>query len=200
MNQLSRHFVGWRAIGGRGPSRLALLALLVAAAVVGGCSSESPPADTVDRPVVTTTPPAAPALNADTALSLFESARVHASLTASALEHATLYYRVWTTDYCVFGSGSLLASLDGGPVTTERLPAGSHTFSVTFRDCLVDGLFGSSLDGTASAAYTAVDLSDVTALVSTNSMRGTALSFRSGLRDVTSDRCDVSLGSGRCHP
>lgn len=178
---LSRHFVGCRAIGGRGSSRRALLTVLIAAAVVGGCGSESPP----NQPAVAT--PAAPALKTDTALSLYESALVHASLTASALEHATIDYTVWTTDYCVLGSGSMLPSLDGGPVTAGSLPAGSHTFAVTFRDCLVDGLAGTSLNGTASAAYTGVDLGDVTALVATNSMRGTALSFRSGLNDVTSD-------------
>ena len=107
MNELSRHFVGCRAIGGYGPSRHALLTLLLAAAVVSGCDGESPRAVTVNQPVVTTPPPAAPALNTDTALSLYESAWVHASLTASALEYATTYYEVWTTDACVFGSGSM---------------------------------------------------------------------------------------------
>ena len=67
------------------------------------------------------------------------------------------------------------------------LPADSHTFEVTFTNCLVDGLASIRLNGTASAAYTGVDLSDVTALVSTSSMRGTALNFRSGLSDVTSE-------------
>ena len=172
---------------GRGPSRHAVLTLIMAAAVVSGCGSESPSATTVNQPPVSTPPPAGPGHNTDTALSLYESARVHASLTASALEHATQYYRVWTTNYCVFGSGSMLASLDGGPATAGELPAGSHTFAVTFSNCLVDGLAGISLNGSASAAYTGVDLSDVTALVSTNSMRGTALAFRSGLHDVTSE-------------
>jgi hypothetical protein len=176
--------LGCGAIGGRDPARHAFLTLLVAAAVVSGCGGGSSPANPVDQPSVNTPPPA---LDTDTALSLYESAWLHASLTASALEHAAIDYGVWTTDYCVFGSGSMLASLDGGPVTTGALPAGSHTFAVTFSDCLVDGLVGTSLSGTASAEYTSVDLSDVTALVSTTSMRGTLLAFRSGLHDVTSD-------------
>ena len=81
----------------------------------------------------------------------------------------------------------MLASLDGGPVTAETLPAGSHTFAVTFMNCTVDGLAGIMLNGTASAVYTGGDLSDVTALVSTSSMRGTGLAYRSQLYDVTSD-------------
>lgn len=32
----------------------------------------------------------------------------------------------------------MLSSLDGGSVTAGSLPAGSHTFAVTFRDCLAD--------------------------------------------------------------
>jgi len=193
MNEPCRHFVRCRAIGGREPSRRALLTLLMAAAVVSGCGGESPPAVTVNQPAVTTPPPAAtpppatPALNTNTALSLYESAWVLASLTASVLEFATIDYGVRTPGSCVFGSGSMLASLDGGSVTAGTLPAGSHTLAVTFANCLVDGLAGTSLNGTASAAYTGVDLSDVTALVSTNSMRGTALALRSGLYDVTSD-------------
>jgi hypothetical protein len=79
------------------------------------------------------------------------------------------------------------ALLDGGPVTAGTLPAGSHTFAVTFANCRVDGLVGTSLNGAASAAYTGADLNDVTALVSAKSMRGTALALRSGLDDVTAD-------------
>jgi hypothetical protein len=134
-------------------------------------------------------------------LSLYESAEVLASLTASALVHATSDYEVWTTGPCVFGSGSLLAALDGGSATRGTLPVGSHTFAVAFNNCLVDGLVGVTLNGTASAAYTSVDLRDVTALVSANSMRGTLLALRSGLHDVTSDgsgtwrRVTTSAGS-----
>jgi hypothetical protein len=187
MNELSRHVVGCRAIGGRGPSRHAFLALLMAA-VVSGCGSGSVNQPVVtDQPVVTTPPPAVTALDTDTALSLYESASVDSRLTASALEYATIDYGVWTTEYCVFGGGSMLVSLDGDPVTAGILPAGSHTFAATFTNCLVDGLAGTTLNGTASAAYTGVDLSDVTALVSANSMRGTLLALRSGLNDVTSD-------------
>jgi hypothetical protein len=143
---------------------------------------------TTPPPVSTPPPPTVePALSSSKALSLYESALVHASLTASALEYATIDYGIWTTDSCVFGSGSMLPSLDGSPAAAGTLPAGSHSFEVKFTNCLVDGLIGTSLNGTASAEYTGIGLSDVTALVSTSSMRGTGLAFRSGLDDVTSD-------------
>ena len=112
---------------------------------------------------------------------------MHAALTASALEYGTIDYRVWPAGACVFGGGSRLASLDEGSVSAGTLPAGSHTFAVTFTNCLVDGLASTSLNGTASAVYTGVDMSDVTALVSTSPTRGTGLAFRSGLDDATSD-------------
>lgn len=186
MNEPSTRFVACRAIRARGPSRPALLALLLATAVVGGCDGGSSAAGPADQPVVTTPPPNA-APDTATALSLYESARVHAALTASPLEYATFDYQLWTTDACVFQAGSMLASLDGNPMTAGALPAGSHTFAVTFTACLVDGLVGTSLNGTASAVYMGVDMSDVTAQVSTSSMRGTGLAFRSGLNDATAD-------------
>jgi hypothetical protein len=177
----------------------------MAATFVSGCSSGSSPAVAVNPPPTTTappttTPPPPTALKTDTAFSLYEAAWMQASLTASALEHATASYRVWTTAACVFGSGSMLVALDGGPVTAGPLPAGSHTFEVTFRDCLVDGLAGISLNGTASAVYTSVDLTDLTAMVSTSSMRGTGLALSSGLSDVTAKGSGtwrrVSTGEG----
>jgi hypothetical protein len=160
---------------------LALVFLLGAIAACGGGDSGSAQA--------TASPPtgAAAQIHANTARRLYDSAAVLGSLTASALVHATSDYQVWTTGPCVFGNGSLLASLDGGSITKGTLPAGSHTFAVAFNNCLVDGLVGVTLNGTASAAYTSVDLSDVTALVSANSMRGTLLAFRSDLYDVTAE-------------
>ena len=164
-----------------------LLLTLAALAACGGGDGGSAQAVPPPTPAASSPPTAGPALNAGTVLGLYESAGVLASLTASALVHATSDYEVWTTGPCVFGSGSLLASLDGSSATRGTLPAGSHTFAVAFSNCLVDGLVGTTLNGTASAAYTSIDLSDVTALVSASSMRGTLLALRSGLHDVTSD-------------
>lgn len=186
MNRLNRRFVGCSAIGRRRHTLHAHLSLLLAATAVGGCGNDSPPQE-VMTPPPTTTPPPATAPDSNTVHSLLESGRVLALLTASALEYGTLDYSVWTTGPCVFGGGSLLASLDGASAPIGPLPAGSHTFAVTFTNCLVDGLVGTNLSGTATAAYTNVALSDVIALVSASSTRGTGLAFRSGLHDVTAD-------------
>jgi hypothetical protein len=183
MNEFSRHVAGCHAIGGRRPSRDALLALLVSAAIVGGCGGGSPAAVSAVQPTVP--PPTTGSTGTATALSLYESVVVHAELTSSALSYAAPNFQVWTIDYCVFGGGSLQATLDGAPATIGLLPAGNHTFSVTFTNCLVDGLLGASLNGAATAAYTRADPGEDTAFVSTSSMRGTQLAFRSGLHDAT---------------
>jgi hypothetical protein len=172
-----------------------LCALLLATAIISGCGGGSPGASAQAQPTGTlsspaTTSPAAP-LESDTALSLFESGWLQSSLTVSALWYATVNYSLWTTSACIFGSGSLLASLDGAPATAGPLPAGSHTFQVTFNDCQVDGLAGIHLNGTASAMYESADMRDITATVSSPSMRGTGLALRSDLRDVT------ATGSGQ---
>jgi hypothetical protein len=77
-------------------------------------------------------------------------------------------------------------SLDGAP-TPPVLPTGSHTFAARFDRCYVDLLVGTWLNGTASSAYTATDLNDLTAQVSVTSMRGKLVAFRSDLYDVTAD-------------
>jgi hypothetical protein len=111
-------------------------------------------------------------------------------LTASPLVYAVLYRdEVWTSGPCSQGDGLLQTSLDGvSPAKGKVLPPGSHTFAVTFANCLVDGLVGVSLNGAASAAYASTDPNNLTALVSVNSMRGTgSLGFRSDINDVTAD-------------
>ena len=140
-------------------------------------------------PVATPSPPSPPAAVPQpdaSVLRLYESAAVHASLAASPIFYATFwedeYYRVWDN------GGSLRALLDGSPPAPDTvLPTGRHTFAVTFDHCLVDLLIGTSLDGTASAAYARNSLDDLTALVSVNSMRGILANFRSDLRDVTAN-------------
>jgi hypothetical protein len=121
---------------------------------------------------------------------VFESASLHEALTTSPLNFATVDGEVWRTNGpCISGSGSLQASLDGGlsPPAGTFLPAGSHTYVVTFANCLVDGLVGVRLNGVASAAYSAAEWSNLTAMVSADSVRGTNLAFFSDLHDVTAD-------------
>jgi len=141
-------------------------------------------------------PPAAPQRLA--ALALFEAVMVHQALTTSPLTYAARDGRVvWSNGPCVYringqpyASGSLQASLDGGlpPASEAFLPTSSHTYVVSFSNCQVDYLTGTELDGVASAAYRASDWSNVTAMVSTDSLRGRGeLSALSQLYDVTAD-------------
>ena len=66
------------------------------------------------------------------------------------------------------------------------MPTGSHTYVVSFSNCLVDGWSG-TLNGVASATYSAAESSNVTATVSADSVRGAGMAFFSELRDVTAD-------------
>jgi hypothetical protein len=104
---------------------------------------------------------------------------MHAALATSP--HLFMAYddQVWSWDCAQ-------TSLDGAPAPVV-LPTGRHTFAANFDRCYVDLLVGTWLDGTASSAYTATDLDDLTAQVSVNSMRGKLLLSRSGLSDVTAD-------------
>jgi len=94
----------------------------------------------------------------------------------------------------------LQASLDGSvpPALGTFLPTGSHTYVVSFGNCLVDYLSGIELTGVASAAYRATDWSNVTATVSADSVRGHGgLGLFSALDDVTANGSAVwtSVGS-----
>jgi hypothetical protein len=115
---------------------------------------------------------------------LFDAAAVHASLAASPFLY-TLYPddTVWTDWSCY------RLFLNGRPPSPGTvLPTGSNDYAVTFTKCPVDLLVGTTLDGTASAAYTSADLKQVvTALVSVHSMRGRLVAYRSDLYDVTAD-------------
>jgi len=119
---------------------------------------------------------------------LFDAAIVHAEATTSPLTSATYDGKVnWTNGSCD-GNGSLQASLDGGlsPTSGTFLPAGSHTYVVSFNNCLVDG-WAWAMNGVASAAYNAAEWSNVTAAVSADSVRNQGYGFLSVLRDVTAD-------------
>ena len=173
------------------------LRLIACCAVVlasAGCSNERrlptepPPAGPSD-PATPGTPSAPQRL---AALALFESASLHQWLTASPLIFATYDGKVvWTNGPCENAKqGSLQGSLDGGlpPTSGTFLPTGSHTYEVSFSNCLVDGWAG-TLNGVASAAYNAAEWSNVTATVSAESVRGRDLhsGFFSELSAVTAD-------------
>ena len=158
---------------------------------------------TAPTPAVPTGPtePAPPQPSASqrlAAFALFEAVNVHQALTTSPLIFATQDGRVtWTNGPCIWTlngqptpSGSLQASLDGGvpPVSGTFLPTGSHTYVVSFSNCLVAYLSGTELTGVASAAYRATDWRNLTATVSADSLRGLGeLGLFSQLYDVTAD-------------
>jgi hypothetical protein len=78
--------------------------------------------------------------------------------------------RTWTTGQCTVW-GQVEASLDGA-AAPGVLPAGSHTFSVTFFDECMEGdpMAGKGLTGMISAAYVTADWDELTAEVSASSM------------------------------
>ena len=113
------------------------------------------------------------------ALALFEAARVHYTMTTAPLmgfDAKGAAPTAWLDGRCAMNEGSAQGSLDGrspaasvGPV----LPSGSHTYSVNFLNCRVDGLSGISMMGTATVAYDTIDWRELTARVSAGSIRAT---------------------------
>jgi hypothetical protein len=149
-----------------------------------GCSNER--RLPIDPTPLGPTGPSAPQRLA--ALALFDAAIVHAEATTSPLTSATYDGKVnWTNGSCD-GNGSLQASLDGGesPTSGTFLPTGSHTYVVSFSNCLVDG-WAMVLNGVASSAYDAAEWSNVTATVSADSVRSRGYGFLSEIWDVTAD-------------
>ena len=179
-----------------------LIAFCAGLLASAGCSSEPRlPTDPGPPPPLAPTAPTAPSdPQRRAALALLDAAGVHAGATTSPLTSAT-YGRqgAWTNGPCdIAGHGSLQASLDGGlpPTSGTFLPTGSHTYVVSFSNCLVDG-WAMTLDGVATAAYNAAEWSNVSATVSADSVRGRYLAFLSDLNDVTADGSAVwtSVGS-----
>jgi hypothetical protein len=176
---------------------LRLMALCAGLLAAAGCSDERLP-PTAPAPVVSTvptepSPPQSPDSQRLAALALFDAARVHAEVTTSPLTWASAEGKVtW-----VYGP-SMQATLDGGspPAVGTFLPTGSHTYVVVFRDALVDG-WQVTLNGAATAAYSAAEWSNVSATVSADSVRGVGLASYSDLWDVTADGSAVwtSVGS-----
>jgi hypothetical protein len=193
---------------------LRLIAVCAGLLASAGCSSERRlPTDPTPSSPTAPTEPSPPQPPSDpqrlAALALFEAVIVHQALTTSPLTYATQDGKVvWTNGPCVYringqsaASGSLQGSLDGSlsPTSGTFLPTGSHTYVVSFSNCLVDYLAGIELNGVASAAYSAAEWSNLTATVSADSVRGQGLPSGefSELYDVTADGSGVwtSVGS-----
>jgi hypothetical protein len=154
-------------------ARVVIAGLAVSLSVSLGCGK--PPTEPSE--MQTPTPGIPPSWTSErAALALLEVASLHAGVTTSPLTWATeADGKVrWTNGPCEFpAQGSLQGSLDGGvpPTSGMFLPTGSHTYVVSFSNCLVDGWAG-TLTGVASAAYSAAEWSNVTAKVSADAVRG----------------------------
>jgi len=172
----------------RSLARVVMASLGVSVVVTLGCGKPPSAPSPNETPTPGSTQP--PSASQRAALALFEAAILHAELTTSALTWASFDGKVtWTNGPCDFvEQGSVQASLDGGvpPTSGTFLPTGSHTYVVSFSNCLVDGWAG-TLNGVASAAYNAAERSNVTATVSADSVRGRNLAIFSELHDVTAD-------------
>ena len=164
---------------------LRLIAVCAGLLASAGCSGERRlPTAPTPRPTGPTepAPPQPSASQRLAAFALLEAVNVHQALTTSPLTFATEDGRVvWTNGPCVTylngrpeAYGSLEGSLDGSlsPASGTFLPIGSHTYVVSFSNCLVAYLSGTELTGVASAAYRATDWSNLTATVSADSVRG----------------------------
>lgn len=187
---------------------LRLIAVCAGLLASAGCSRErqlpTAPTGPAEPAPPQPAPPQSPSVAQRlAALALFESASLHEALTTSPLTFATEDGKViWTNGPCVHfangqpqADGSLQGSLDGSvsPTSGTLLPTGSHTYVVSFSDCLVDSLAGIELNGVASAAYRATDWSNLTATVSADSVRGQGLASGefSELYDVTAEGAAV---------
>ena len=119
---------------------------------------------------------------------MYSAARAHRYSTTTPLSLiAASPAVVWTDGVCEQGDGSMAAALDGAPIARGLvLPIGSHTYSVGFSNCLVDGLDGIRLTGTTTLRYSTADWLHVSVNVATASMRATGrVGLFDSLQDVT---------------
>jgi hypothetical protein len=173
---------------------LFLVAVAMSLAACGGGDSGTLPAPS---PAAATTPPPAPGSPpvlgnpgaVAPAMAMFDSIAAHQRLVASPLVF-TVGDAEWTvmmpSGACALGEGSVQVALDGTPpANLTQLPLGNHTYTATFVNCLVDGLVGTTLTGTATAAYSRSSDESLTATVASAGMRGTGtLTQFSSLADL----------------
>ena len=187
-------------------ARVVMASLGVSVVVTLGCVPPPPAPTPVGTPTSTPAPAPEPsAAQRNAALALFDAAAVHAAVTTFPLYYGTDYGKaMWTNGPCDFGQGSMQGSVDGGvaPTPGTFLPTGSHTYVVSFSNCLVNwwGNETLELNGVASAAYNAAEWRNITATVSADSVRGKdmATGWSALSNDVTADGSAVwtSVGSG----
>jgi hypothetical protein len=154
-------------------------AVFACAGLAGACDGGSdmapaPQAASAQPAAIQPVPTPSPA-----ALALFEAARVHYAMTTAPFmwfDAKGAAPTAWLDGHCALNEGSAQDSLDGGSPAASVgpvLPSGSHTYSVNFLNCRVDGLSGISMMGSTSVAYSTTDWRELTAQVSPGSIRAT---------------------------
>ena len=165
----------------------AIRALCVAAAVCvtacgggGGSAPIASIAPTSGGALAPSSP--APAEERAAALRLYES-----GLIASYLAQNVVWSLAWggSSGRCVFGSGSIQLDVDGSP--ESKLLSGSHALSAAFDNCLIDGLVGTSLNGSLSGTYSFAGEYDYAAQFAARNISGSLLAYVSDLHAITSD-------------
>ena len=183
----------WRPVVKFGRTLCAATAVCIAAC--GGGGGDASPTASNPPPVGNDPPSRATTIEQRAAaLALYESGPV-----ASMLAQNVLWSLAWggSNGRCAFDAGSVRLDIDGS--LESKLLAGSHAFSASFDACVVDGLVGTSLDGTISGAYSFASEYSYGAQFSVRTLSGSHLAYVSDLGAVTGDGSltltSVSAGS-----
>lgn len=178
MNRTTRRGLLWRASG-------AAIAAGLTTALMAGCGGGGSAPATFTG---VTLSPSTAAPSIQPLMRLYEAISIFARVASAGLTSAAYDDKLWTVGPCIFGSGSLQIALDGiTATTTAALPAGTHNLAVSFQNCLVDGLVGSTLHGFAAATYTSSDFQTLSASVSATALHAALFEFRSDLYRVSAD-------------
>lgn len=168
-------------------NKITSLVVIAFAMAIAACGNGEPsppfPAETATAPTAQEPPAASgprvlgnPGAVAP-AMAMLEAVGAHGNLVASPLVF-TVGSAEWTvmmeSGPCAQGGGTVQITLDGtAPDQLAELSLGDHTYAATFINCLVDGLTGTTLTGTASARYSRGSSDRLAATVTSGGIRGT---------------------------
>jgi hypothetical protein len=159
---------------------LCVAAVCAAAACGGGGSTPVPNPTSRAAPAPPAPAPADPAAEQRAAaLAIYESGRVVTGLVQN------LFWSLGDGAGRCFLGGRRDLEVDGSPA--DVLSAGSHSFSAAFAHCTVDGLVGTTLNGSVAGAYAKAGDFDHTVQVEAQAMSTTHAALVSDLHGVTVD-------------
>jgi len=162
-------------------SRALSVAAVCAATACGGGGGSTPVLNPTSRAAPAPAPADPAAEQRAAALAIYESGHVATSLVQS------LFWSLGdraAEGRCYLGGGRDL-EVDGSPA--DVLSAGSHSFSAAFAHCTVDGLVGTTLNGSVAGSYAKAGDYDHTLQVDAQAMSTTHAALVSDLHDVTAD-------------